>query len=269
MAKKKETKKSKKDQAVPLTLRTQSFFLKLRGCLDGLVDAYCSLTKIESGQARDLVSKKAAALMSRGQYGKAIDHYNKLIGMGKEESTVYYNLGICCEREGMDEEAEEAYKKAYEMDKNLADAVYRLGLLAIKNDDSKTAVKYLGALARKKDVSFDALYNLGVAHDKLKNYEKYRLGLLAIKNDDSKTAVKYLGALARKKDVSFDALYNLGVAHDKLKNYEKAVESFKKAMAVEPKYSKVHKRLGYTYEAMGKREEAMECFKKAMELEEI
>jgi len=172
MVKKSETKESKKDQAVPLTLRAQSFFLKLKGCLDGLVDAYCSLTKIESVEAKDLVSKKAAALMRRGQYGKAIDHYNKLIGMGKEEAGLYYNLGICCEREGMDAEAEEAYKKAAKMDKSLTDAVYKLGLLAIKNDDSKTAVKYLSALARKNGVSFDVMYNLGVAYDKLKDYEK-------------------------------------------------------------------------------------------------
>ena len=141
MTKKSDTKKSKKDQAVPLTLRTQSFFGKLKGCLDGLVDGYCNLTHIEAVEAKELVSQKAATLMKRGQYGKAIDHYNKLIGMGKEEADIYYNLGICCEREGMAEEAEEAYKKASEMDKTLTDAIYRLGLMAIKNDDSKAAVK--------------------------------------------------------------------------------------------------------------------------------
>jgi Flp pilus assembly protein TadD len=220
MTKKSDSGQTQKIQTVPMTLRAQSFFRKLKGGFDGLVNAYCSLTKIGAVEAKDLVSKKAATLMSRGQYGKAIDHYNRLIEMGHEEAAVYYNIGICCEREGMDEEAEEAYKKAYEMDKGFTDAVYRLGLLAIKNDNSKAAVKYLGALACKKNVSFDAIYNLGVAHDKLKDYEK-------------------------------------------------AVENFQKAMAIEPNYSKVHKRLGYTYEAMGKREEAMECFKKAMELEEI
>jgi len=85
MARKSETKESKNDQAVPLTLRTQSFFLKLRGYLDGLVNAYCSLTKIEAVEVKDLVSKKAATLMNRGQYGKAIDYYNKLIGMGQKK----------------------------------------------------------------------------------------------------------------------------------------------------------------------------------------
>ena len=101
-------------------------------------------------------------------------------------------------------------------------------------------------------------------------WEPASLGLLAsIKNEDSKAAVKYLSSLSRKNGASFDVMYNLGVAYDKLKNYEKAVESFTKAIEIEPNYSKVHKRLGYTYEAMGGREEAMECFKKAMELEEI
>ena len=81
MVKKSATKESKKDQAVPLTLRTQSFFLKLRGCLDGLVDAYCSLTKIESGQARDLVSadhdrpRMAGEDRQRLEFGESGRHF--------------------------------------------------------------------------------------------------------------------------------------------------------------------------------------------------
>ena len=74
---------------------------------------------------------------------------------------------------------------------------------------------------------------------------------------------------AAKKDASFDILYQLGVAHDKMENHEHAIANFKKAIAADPKYSKVYKRLGYVYDASGKHQQAIECFKKAMELEEV
>jgi len=213
--------KGKNNSALSIPLRVESFLWKLKGCLDGLVDVYCRLTKIEPPEAEEMVSRKAHSLREKGNYGRAIDQYKRLIEMGKKDASIYYYLGICCEREAMDEEAEAAYEKAIQLDGNLSDAAYRLGLLAIKNDDAKTAVKHLGALASKE-----------------------------------------------KKD-SFDVLYNLGVAHDKAKEYEKAVDAFKRAIAIEPHYAKGHKRLGYAYDAMGKHEESNECFKKAMELEEV
>jgi len=218
--KKKKTTKKKRDDAVPVRLQVEGILWKLKKCVDGVVDLYCRLAKIEPLEARDIVSKKAAALMRKGQYGKAVDQYNRLIGFGDEDAGVYYNLGYCCEREGMDEEAEKAYKRAIEKDKNLKDALYRLGLLAIKNEDPRAAVTYLTSVAANNEGSFDAVYNLAVAHDKLKEYDK-------------------------------------------------AVENFKKAIAIEPNYAKVHKRLGYTYDAMGEHQDAVECFKRATELEEV
>ena len=67
MAKKAETTESKKDKGVSLSLRMEAFFLKLKKAVDGLVDAYCRLARIGPLEARDIISRKAASLMRRGQ----------------------------------------------------------------------------------------------------------------------------------------------------------------------------------------------------------
>ena len=201
-----------------IPLRLESFLWKLKGCIDGLVDVYCHLTKIEPLEARDMVARKADSLRRKGQYGKAIDQYQRLIEMGKEEAELYYHLGICCEREAMDEEAEAAYKKAIQMDRKLTDANYRLGLLAIRNDDAKTAVKYLSAVASKDEESFDVLYNLGVAFDKAKAYEK--------------------AVVALTKAIDIEPHYakghkRLGYVYDAMGKHKESTECFKKAMELE------------------------------------
>jgi len=220
MVKKQESTKTRKAENMSVSLRMETSLFKLKRFVDGMVNLYARSTKIKPHEVRDVVSQKATALMQRGRYAKAIDEYNRLIELGKEEPSIYYNLGICCEYEGLNEEAERAYKKAIEIDKD-----------------------------------FDAAF--------------CRLGLLAIKNDKPKATIEYLNPLTNKNGTSFEILYHLAMAYDKLKDYENAVMNFKKAIAVEPKYSNAYKRLGYTYDAMGAHQEAVECFKKAMELEEI
>jgi len=223
MVKKEKTKKTKgiersNTDRVSAGLRVEASLFKLKKFVDNLVDTYSRATSIEPQEAKDIVSKKAASLMERGQYGRAIDELNRLINMGKEEPSIYYNLGICCEREDMDEEAEKAYKKAIEADKGFDDAYYRLGLLTIKNDDPKAAVKYLIPLTASKDASFDCLYQLGVAYDKLKDHEK------AIESFKKAISVESKYPKAYKR---------LGYAFDAAGKHEEAVQCFKKAMELE------------------------------------
>ena len=175
MAKKEIAAKAQwKENNISMRLRMEASLLRIKKFVDGIVDLYSHSTKIEPHEVSDVIFKKAASLMEKGLYGRAIDEYNRLVEMGKEEASIYYNLGVCCEYEELYEEAEKAYKKTVEIDKNFVDAFFRLGMLAIKDDNPKLAVKYLNLLTSKKEVSevpFDVLYQLGVAYDKMKDYE--------------------------------------------------------------------------------------------------
>ena len=221
---KKSVEEREKEDVMPLSLRVGGAFGKMRGILDGCVDGYCRLTKIGSTEAKDMVSRKALSFMEKGRYEKAIDQYNTLIRMGKEDASVYCNLGVCCEREGLDEEAESAFKKALRLDKNLQDASHQLGLLALKNDDARAAVEYLksitGSIVRTgmNGKSFDLLYSLGIAYDKLKDYEN------AAQSFKKAAAVEPGYAKIYKR---------LGYTYDTMGRHEEAVEYFKKAMELE------------------------------------
>ena len=215
---KKSVEEGKKKDLMSMSLRVGGAFGKFRGILDGCVDSYCRLTKIESADAMDMVERKALSFMEKGRYEKAIGQYNTLIRMGEEDASVYCNLGVCCEQEGLDEEAESAFKKALKLDKNLHDASHQLGLLALKNDDPKTAVKHLKSLAAKNGKSFDIFYSLGIAYDKLKDYEN------AAQSFEKAAAVEPGYAKIYKR---------LGYTYDTLGRHEEAVEHFKKAMELE------------------------------------
>jgi len=218
MAKDDEEVQPRKAERVSLMLQVSGVFLKLKRGLDALVDAYCRLTKIEPGEAKEVLAERAASLMKKGQYGKAIDRYNKLIHMGEENASTYHNLAVCCEREGMDEEAQEAFQKALEMDEDLTDAALSLALLALKREDAKTAARHLTALAEKNGKSFEVFYHLGVAHDKLKDYES------AVEDFKHAIDIEPTYVKAHKR---------LGYAYDALGNHEGAVACFKKAMELE------------------------------------
>ena len=95
MAKEITAKTQWKESNISMRLRMEASLLRLRNFVDGIVDLYSHSTKIEPQEVRDVLSKKAASLMQKGKYGQAIDEYNRLIEMGKEDDSIYYNLGVC------------------------------------------------------------------------------------------------------------------------------------------------------------------------------
>jgi len=203
---------------ISVGLRLEASLFKLKKFVDNLVDVYSRTTNLEPQEAKAIVSKKAQDFMDKGQHSKAIDEFNRLVGMGKEDASIYYNMGVCCEYEGMDEEAQAAYKKAIGIKNDFDDALYRLGLLAIKNDDAQAAIKYLGVLAEKKEPAFDIMYQLGVAYDKKKNYQKAKDSFIKAVAIDPKQPKSYK---------------RLGYVYDATGKHEEAVECFKKAMELE------------------------------------
>jgi len=215
---KKKAVKAKKNDDVSMGIRLEASLLKLKKFVDNLVDAYSATTNIEPHEAKEIVSSKAASFMNKGQYGKAIDEFNRLINLGKEDASIYYNLGVCCENEEMDEEAENAYKKAIEIDNAFADAYYHLGLIAIGNDNPKTAIQYLSKIVNNNGSSYDATYNLGVAYDKDKNYPR---------------AIECFKKAITEEPKYTKTYKRLGYAYDAIQKHSEAVECFKKAMELE------------------------------------
>lgn len=60
---------------------------------------------------------------------------------------------------------------------------------------------------------------------------------------------------------------NRAAAHSKLNNHRDAIEDCKRALQVEPQYSKAYGRMGLAYSSLNDHQKAKECYQKALELE--
>nr|XP_045585444.1 small glutamine-rich tetratricopeptide repeat-containing protein alpha-like isoform X1 [Procambarus clarkii] len=60
---------------------------------------------------------------------------------------------------------------------------------------------------------------------------------------------------------------NRAAAHSKLNNQREAIEDCKRALEIEPQYSKAYGRMGLAYSSLNDHHQAKECYKKALELE--
>ncbi|MCL4133089.1 UNVERIFIED_CONTAM: hypothetical protein GTU68_058093, partial [Idotea baltica] len=76
----------------------------------------------------------------------------------------------------------------------------------------------------------------------------------------------YTKALAKDRT---NAVYycNRAAAHSKLNNHLEAIEDCKKALQIEPQYSKAYGRMGIAYSALDRAREAKECYQCALEVE--
>ncbi|KAK3858791.1 hypothetical protein Pcinc_035044 [Petrolisthes cinctipes] len=68
---------------------------------------------------------------------------------------------------------------------------------------------------------------------------------------------------------SRNAVYycNRAAAHSKLNNHREAIEDCKRALQIEPQYSKAYGRMGLAHSSLNEHREAKECYQRALELE--
>src|SRR2546423_5899982 len=125
-----------------------------------------------------------------------------------------------------DQDAADAFRKATELDPDLAEAHYRLGLaldsLGQKQDADeayKKAVEAYEKILRQNPKSAEAQFNLGQAYSRLGKYEE---------------AVKAYKQAVKLQDDNADYYYELGIAHNKLAQYSEAVAALERATELDP-----------------------------------
>jgi tetratricopeptide (TPR) repeat protein len=183
----------------------------------------CLLIVISSllfGQAacsRKGTSEANANAASAGTNGNAADRSEALLHLQRGKELYFDDL---------DEQALAAFKQALQMDPELAEAHFRLGLThdalgqsQEAQDAYKTAIEKYKKHLTKNDDDAEAHYNLGQAYAGRSLY--------------SEAVTEYRRATKLKSDDT-DMYYDLGEALSKLARYDEAVAAFSKALEIDP-----------------------------------
>jgi len=191
---------------------------------------------------------EAVHLEEQGQYEKALAIWRRLAETNPSRN-LFLRLGRLTQNLGAKDDAEQAFKRALEIDGKSAMALRALGIIAIHRADYETAVSFL---QRDREIREDpgGLSLLGVA---LRNAgrdpeaeEAYRI---AIRLDPNYEEAHFnLGALLRDSRPSEAELH------------------LRKALDLDPDYATAHRELGFVL--MGRRaaSEAGRHLRKAVEL---
>ena len=178
---------------------------------------------------------------------KAIEYYQKAIGLAPENAALYENLGLAYEQKKMLLEAEQAYIKATEIDKVTGAYFNRLGYFYFTQLKDELAITaYLKAIEREKDVQ---LYktNLALAYEG--------------NNEPEKAIDIYLEILAENKadhnvrSLLASAQYTMGEAH-----YQDALQNLLQCCEEDPGNILYKKYLATLYEKMNDREKALDLY---------
>ena len=129
-------------------------------------------------------------------------------------------------REDQDDAAAEAFKQAVDLDPDLAEAHFRLGLsYEALNKAEEAEAEYKKAVETYKKYlnsnadDAEAHYNLGQTYANLHQYSE---------------AIREYRQAVRLKDNDADIYYDLGVALTKLAQYSEAASAFSKSLEIDP-----------------------------------
>lgn len=203
------------------------FFLKavkinVSKIVDKSIDTYNNLFQIHPEHAREIHEELGDDLEKKGNYGGAINAYNKILITDPNNVGILLKLSKIYIRLGQLVVAEESLKKATALDDTIPEAFYLLGSVCFSLDNNKGALAALKKATNLNPGYSDAFYKLGLVHD-------------AMHNPDSAIEA-YLKTIALKPDF-VKAYQSLGFAYEAKGNRDEAVKYFKKSMELDAKNS--------------------------------
>jgi tetratricopeptide (TPR) repeat protein/2-polyprenyl-3-methyl-5-hydroxy-6-metoxy-1,4-benzoquinol methylase len=168
------------------------------------------------------------------------------------DSRILLTEAVRLHQAGQLDQAAALYRKVLTVQPNNADALHLLGMIALQQDQARTAAELISKAIAVNDCFAPyhshhalALQNLGDMEGAVAGYRR----AIALNPDDA------------------DSYNNMGNALAALGRTENAVAAFRRALALQPGNAVVHNNLGTAQGNMGLRDEAELSFRKAAELE--
>lgn len=169
-------------------------------------------------------------------YDAVVAHPQDALANGK--------LGMVLHAHNLLEEAEVCYQRAHWLDPKSFRWTYYLGLVQTNQAKCNEAVESLRQALRLDADYFPAQLRLAQCLLVSHSYEEAR---------------KLYAAVLRKHPNDAEAHYGLGRVHAAHSDYTRAIESFRKACELFPKFAAAHHALARAYQRLGKNDQAQEA----------
>ncbi|WP_048149618.1 tetratricopeptide repeat protein [Methanolacinia paynteri] len=171
----------------------------------------------------DVLRKKGITLSVLNREAEAIECFDEVIGLDRDNMDAYYSKGISLAKLGKYKEAIECFDDVIGLDRDNMDAYYSKGISLAKLGKFKEAIKCFDEIIRLDSDNKEAYY---------------KKGIYLSKNNDDDAAIKCFD-----KVLSFDpcnqeankkAYISKGISLRKLKRYEESIECFDEVIRIDP-----------------------------------
>ncbi|MEG4802206.1 tetratricopeptide repeat protein [Microcoleus sp. ARI1-B5] len=207
--------------------------------------------------AADAEFRSGRDLQQQGNFGGAIECYERAIAIDPNYAAAHSNLGVVKQQSGRLTEAIAHYRKALEIDRNLAETASNLGsALAEAGENEGAIAEYERALSLNPNCA-EALVNLGVLREEQGNVPEavscYEQAIQV--NPNCAAAYLNLGIVLEEQGEEAGA------------NYERAIANYKRAIDLDPNYLNALHNLAYASIRQGRVADAIAYYDRALALQ--
>jgi len=171
--------------------------------------------------------------------------------MKRRNARIAYNEGVKLQREARYREAVKSFRKAVELDPNLAEAYLNMAFCLQRIRRFDEAIKALQQALQIKPDFIEARYNLGTLYLKLSRYPE---------------AIGELEKVVKARPYMAEARHNLGIALYHMNRYVEASTQFEEVIRARPKWAEAHYNLGLTWLRLSMKEKAISEFRETLRL---
>ncbi len=203
---------------------------------------YLKVAQTRNNNMHIVFNNLGAASAITGKNKQALDYWEQALGKNPRLPEIHVNMGVVHEKMGQKKKALAAYQKALELDETNAMAHYNLGVIYAKEKDFSKAIEEWKIALKLDNKDENIMNSLAWGHEKI---------------GEKKEALAYLNSSIKLSPFDSKTHYSSGRLKYDMGNVDDSIDSFKKAVQLDPNYGEAYYRLALAYDALNQSYDAI------------
>ncbi|HID57108.1 TPA: tetratricopeptide repeat protein [Candidatus Poribacteria bacterium] len=215
----------------------------------------------------DAYVNSALSYMKLKELKRAEEQLISALELNPDDPGIRYNLGRVYLEEGKPKKALDEFRRSLSSEDFQTDARIGMGLCYARMNQREKAVEQFRLASRSKDDG-QIWYNIGVLEFDMGRYEQAKEAFnRAMEKGYPKMKIShFLWAIERMKRREARVAYNEGVKLQKEAKYRKAINSFRKALELDPNLTEAYLNLAFCLQRMRRFDEAIKTLQQALQI---